>query len=204
MWTIQGCINWQFDPWVRNGRSVVVDLISELCHYNKYFLNFDNCFTSLKLMDYLQKVGFRATSTIRQNRVENAPLKYIKKFSKQARGSIDYIQDSTTCTLLVRWRLLVFFVYPTSEAKRWSNKEKKTITVEQPPVIVAYNKYMEGVDRVDQNVATYRIRIRSKKWWWPLFIFCLSVSFNNACQLYRHVLLTTRRSWTCWTSLVGL
>ena len=26
---------------------------------------------------------------------------------------------------------------------------------------------------------------RSKKWWWPVFRFCLDLSVNNAYQLYR-------------------
>ena len=44
---------------------------------------------------------------------------------------------------------------------------------------------MGGVDRVDQNVSTYHVSIRMKKWWWPLFSFLISVSVNNAWQLYR-------------------
>ena len=44
---------------------------------------------------------------------------------------------------------------------------------------------MGGIDRVDQNVSTYRVSIRMKKWWWPLFSFLISVSINNAWQLYR-------------------
>ena len=29
------------------------------------------------------------------------------------------------------------------------------------------------------------INLRSKKWWWPLFRFCIDVAINNAYQLYR-------------------
>ena len=29
------------------------------------------------------------------------------------------------------------------------------------------------------------IHLKSKKWWWPLFRFCVDVSVNNAFQLYR-------------------
>ena len=44
---------------------------------------------------------------------------------------------------------------------------------------------MGGVDRIDQNISTYMINLRSKKWWWPLFRFCVDVAVNNAFQLYR-------------------
>ena len=44
---------------------------------------------------------------------------------------------------------------------------------------------MGGIDRMDQNISTYVINFRSKKWWWPLFRFCVDVAVNNAFQLYR-------------------
>ena len=31
----------------------------------------------------------------------------------------------------------------------------------------------------------YRISIRSKWWWWPLFAFCVDVSIQQAWHLYR-------------------
>ena len=62
------------------GGSVVVNLISELPRDITYNLYFDNLFTSLRLMDHLQKEGFGATGTIWQNRIENAPLIDVKKF----------------------------------------------------------------------------------------------------------------------------
>ena len=43
---------------------------------------------------------------------------------------------------------------------------------------------MGGVDRMDQNISTYKINLRSKKWWRPLFCFCIDVAVNNAFQLY--------------------
>jgi len=44
---------------------------------------------------------------------------------------------------------------------------------------------MGGVDRLDQNIATYRISGRTKKWWWFIFSFLLSATVNNAWLLYR-------------------
>lgn len=48
-----------------------------------------------------------------------------------------------------------------------------------------------GVDRMDQNVASYRINIRNKKWYWPMISYLLNTAMNNAWQLYR---LTSRGS----------
>ena len=45
---------------------------------------------------------------------------------------------------------------------------------------------MGRVDRLDQNLATYMIGHRSKKWWWLIFRFCVDLCANNAFQIYPH------------------
>ena len=39
----------------------------------------------------------------------------------------------------------------------------------------------------NQFVSTYRVRIRSKKWWWPFFAWALNASMANAWNLFRTV-----------------
>ena len=56
---------------------------------------------------------------------------------------------------------------------------------DQPQSIFLYHKGVGGVDRLDQNIGSYMTGHRSKKWWWPVFRFCLDLSVNNAYQLYR-------------------
>lgn len=48
-----------------------------------------------------------------------------------------------------------------------------------------YNQTMGRVDRTDQNVGTYRIGIRSKKWWFPIFSYCLDLTIQQVWHLYR-------------------
>ncbi|GFR74833.1 PiggyBac transposable element-derived protein 3 [Elysia marginata] len=60
------------------------------------------------------------------------------------------------------------------------------INIDQPHLINVYNSTMGGVDRADQNIGAYRIQIRTKKWWWPLFAFYVDASVQNAWLLYRH------------------
>ena len=57
--------------------------------------------------------------------------------------------------------------------------------IDQAQSIFPCNKGMGGVDRLNQNISSYMISHRSKKWWWPVFRFCLDLSVNNAYQLYR-------------------
>ena len=45
---------------------------------------------------------------------------------------------------------------------------------------------MGGVVLFDQQVSVYRIRIRSKKWWWPLFAWSLNAQVVNAWRLHEN------------------
>ncbi|GFS06068.1 PiggyBac transposable element-derived protein 3, partial [Elysia marginata] len=68
---------------------------------------------------------------------------------------------------------------------RWSAADKTMINIDQPHLINVYNSTMGGVDRADQNIGAYRIQIRMKKWWRPLFAFYVDASVQNALLLYR-------------------
>ena len=46
---------------------------------------------------------------------------------------------------------------------------------------------MDGVDLADNMVGNYRIGIRGKKWWWPIFSNYVDVSIVNAWKLWRVV-----------------
>ncbi|KAK9746280.1 Transposase IS4 [Popillia japonica] len=62
-------------------------------------------------------------------------------------------------------------VHPINNVKRYSQAEKKIISVARPNLIGQYNNYMGGTDQMDQNIGKYRISIRGKKWWWCIFTF---------------------------------
>ncbi|GBP23686.1 Chimeric ERCC6-PGBD3 protein [Eumeta japonica] len=54
-------------------------------------------------------------------------------------------------------------INPKQSAKRFSQSEKRNIVIEEPHMVSIYNKYMEGVDRSDENISHYRIGIRGAK-----------------------------------------
>ena len=133
-----------------------------------YTVYFDNFFTSLKLCEELASKGMGSTGTVRANRIENCPLPPMKK---EVRGSYDYKRDPKSGLILVRWQdnnvvtvvSTVHGTFPLSKAPRWSRAEKSRVQLDQPFAISQYNKGMGGVDRLDQNVASYRISIRTKE-----------------------------------------
>ena len=73
-------------------------------------------------------------------------------------------------------------------------KERKRADVPQPNLIKLYNKKMRGVDLFDKMRGLYRIRIRSRKWYWPYFRFCLNGSIVNLELFYKFV----HKKYHCW------
>lgn len=76
-------------------------------------------------------------------------------------------------------------IQPMHYVKRWSSVEKRKVFIQQPNLIADYNNGMGGVDLHDQCVNAYKIKIRGKKWWWPLFTSMLSSTLVNAWKLYK-------------------
>lgn len=52
--------------------------------------------------------------------------------------------------------------------------------IPQPRVIGKCNTFMRSTDQMDQNLACYRIGIRGKRWYWPLFTWMLAVATQNS------------------------
>jgi DNA excision repair protein ERCC-6 len=189
----QGAATGKTHPSLGVGGSVVLDLLAEIPDDLKLVIYMDNYFTSLKLIDELSKKGYGVVGTIRSNRIEKAPLTNTKLFSREERGRHECLYDVLNGITLCQWHdnnvvTLASNCYssqPLTKAKRWSNKEKKYIEISQPDLVARYNTNMGGVDRLDQNISSYRIGIRKKKWWFGIFSWLLSASVNNGWQLYR-------------------
>ncbi|XP_068086364.1 piggyBac transposable element-derived protein 3-like [Anabrus simplex] len=189
----QGASTGNTNPDLGVGGSVVVDMVNKLPQGSAYSIFTDNYFTSLPLLSKLGRSGHDCTGTIRNNRIENAPLQDPAVMKKLPRGAYDQVTDVNSGITLVRFNdnnIVTLAsnrtgVSPMGMCSRWSPKERKRISVKQVALAAQYNLYMGGVDRLDQNVSAYRPGIRMKKWYWQLILFPLSCSINNAYQLYR-------------------
>lgn len=176
------------------GASVVLQYVDVLqsTGFSNFHIFFDNFFTSLSLMKELTFRKIRATGTIRDNRLPKCPFIDVKAFKKKSRGDYQYaLVDNET--VLCRWNdnnvitiaSNASSVLPTNKTKRFSQKEKQHIYIDQPKPIKGYNENMGGVDRSDQNIGQYRISIRGKKWYFPLISQCIDMANQNAWYLHR-------------------
>lgn len=131
---------------------------------------------------------------VRENRVpKDCPLTPSKEMKKRKRGTYEHIQSKEEGLIVVRWvdNAVVSVVSschglnPINNVSRYSQAEKKKITISRPNAIAKYNRYMGGTDRMDENVALYRIGVRSKKWWWSIFTWLLDTMVHNSWNLLR-------------------
>ena len=183
------------DKAVGLGASVITHLLSVLPVRANVRVYADRFFSSVKLCKRLALEGIGYTGTVMHNRVADCPLgKQMKELGRaKQRGSYVLSRDANSNVLVVLWIdtrpvLLVSNcdpAGPTTNASRWSQAADARVQVDMPHTVEQYNRYMGGVDRMDQNIGTCRVGIRSKKWYWPLVMFALGTATQNAWQLYR-------------------
>lgn len=178
------------------GAAVVLHLVSslpeELGPFNIYA---DNFFTGFSLLDIMSKNNIGYTGTVRENRCNDCPLMPSKELKKMPRGSFSSQTSKSLCA--VRWNDNSIVtavsnchgVSPVKKVDRIAFVEKKRakISLECPRIIVLYNTYMGGVDRLDENVQSLRVSLKGKKWWFQLFLFGLDAACQNAWLLRKRV-----------------
>ena len=175
------------------------DIVLKLCEtvprLMNYKLYFDNYFTTIRLQVELYKLGIHSVGTVRTNRLPDLVMKDVKSLEREGRGAMDHriAQVDGVELCITRWydKNIVHCLSTlhgcesTDLVKRWSSSEKKHIQVARPNVIMAYNKYMGGVDLIDMLVSLYRINIRSKKYYMKIIFHLIDLSIVNSWLLYR-------------------
>ena len=73
--------------------------------------------------------------------------------------------------------------YPLKKQFRGFRENKKKILL-GPKLIKLYNEAVGGADLVNAAVATYRIKIKGKKWWWLHFSNTLRIFMGAAWRIY--------------------
>ena len=156
-------------------------------------LTFDNWYTSTKLMSALTGMGIPTVCTARKDRVGKAPVLSTMEMKAKPRGHFSHAFDDGVGIHCVSWmdNSVVTLLsnctgpYPLDNVERYSGEKKKKVSVPRPGLIKLYNNAMGGVDLLDGAVAQYRIKIRSKKWWWPHFSNALGIMVGAAWKIWK-------------------
>ena len=138
-------------------------------------------------------LGIPATGTIRADRCGGAPLKSMKEHASMDRGDASVATHQGMGLSASRWSdnsvvTVMSNTYghePTTSVERWSASENRKVTIQRPASITHYNQHMGGVDLLDSYIATYRIKIKSKKWWWAHFKNNISILAVSSFKLWK-------------------
>lgn len=177
------------------GSRVVLQMIKKLLlkvpkrKLSQYHLYFDNYFTNPDLMIHLKKNGLVATGTVQsirvtstQHEMEKKAQKGTYKVSHDSNSGLNFItiMDSSKVSFLST----ATGVSPKETLiRRQSLHNKEKIEIEFPYVMVAYNKFMGGVDLHDQRCKKVMPSVQSKKWTYSIFLRILQSSVVNATVL---------------------
>ncbi|CAH2086337.1 unnamed protein product [Euphydryas editha] len=174
---------------------VVVRLSRTIPEGANYKLFFDNWYTSLPLLIFLNKKAILPLGTIKANRIPGYKVPAEKDLKKLGRGAT--IEKLTTVDntdiSIVTWydnrvvNLASTYVgsTPASEVRRFNKKEKAYQNVACPKAVMTYNRHMGSVDLLDALLGYYRIQIRSKKFYHRIFFHMIDMITVNAWLLYR-------------------
>ena len=124
---------------------------------------------------------------------QDCPLPPKSEFKKQLKGSYHGYQEENSGLEMVIWNDNVAVtvrsncesIQPLFNAIRWSKEAKDYTNVPRPAMIVCYISSIGGADQLDQLIASHRIFIKNRKWFWPLLLYSIEVSLYNSWLLYR-------------------
>ena len=155
----------------------------------------DNFFTSFWSLEFLtfnskQHQGFRHYA---ENRLGDFAILKKKAIDKFERGVIDYLTSAQNNLTVVAWKgnRSVYIasncnkVEVLSQVQRWNRQKQAKVAIFRPFLINQYNTGIGGVDRADQVIGTYRIAIKTKKWWWAFFAWIPDTLLQNTWILYQ-------------------
>ena len=110
---------------------------------------------------------------------------------KKGRGTVDFVSSNGVIVThwydrkLVTVASTVYSTLPTDSVEHWSNKETSKIKIDRPFILKMYNKGMGGVDLADQYLATYRLEIKTVKWYKKMLYFFIDLTISNAYACHK-------------------
>jgi hypothetical protein len=167
----------------------VVTQLVEPYYRKRHHVYFDNYFTSVPLMETLQRKKTYATGTVRKDRrglpVGIKSLKFknsgeMKKWRKGKMMVVSWCEKKRQVNVLTTGNKTGNAML-TRPGKRGQPAQRYP----KPNTIQDYTCNFNAVDKNDQLRSYYGIAARAKKWWKYLFWFVLDVTLVNAFILYK-------------------
>ena len=144
------------DHGLGHGPNIIMEMVQKTNLRSGQHVICDNYFGSVALMKELASKEIAITTTLREDRLDKAPLEPRKLMDKKPRGHMEEAFSGTVS--IVKWKdnkvvsvgSNKLRVHPIQTAKRWDRKARKPIQILVPHSIQTYNKHMGGIDLFDQ------------------------------------------------------
>ena len=157
-------------------------------HGHKLFM--DNFYNSVKLSRELVENGTHVCGTLRTNRGEPPAIKAAANGGLQ-KGERLSRQDGRV--MVVAWRdkrvvkmVSTFHQNDTEVVHVRQRGRSDRVPLEKPKCIADYNRFMNGVDRVDQQVQYHPFIRKTVKWPKKYMFYMFQLCFHNAFIIFQH------------------
>lgn len=178
-------------PYVGEGSTlpeIVFSLLDRLQGHG-YTVYMDNFYNSVSLCERLLRAQTNVCGTLRKNRGEPLIIRDIKKSDL---GAGERIVRHNGRMMVVAWqdKRIVKMVTTCHQDRMegvdvWQRGQRHKVTQFKPVCVIAYNSNMNGVDKLDQNVAYYPFIRRSLNWSKKFVAYMFQIAMFNAYVLYR-------------------
>ncbi len=183
------CFNMQ--PYVGQASTLgdtVFSLLDRLPGHG-YTLYMDNFYNSVALCEQLLKSKTNVCGTLRKNRGEPQIIREVTKTDLGVEGKIVRHNDRV---LVVAWqdKRLVKMITTRHHDRMervevWQKGCREKVGQPKPECVVAYNSCMNGVDKLDQNIAYYPFVRKTLNWSKRFVAYLFQVAMFNAFVLYK-------------------
>ena len=153
-----------------------------------YTLYIDNWYSSPNLFRRLSEQGTNVIGTVRVNR-KNMPREI--KETKLKKGEVMALFSHKLMALKWHDKKEVTMLSTVHDKAGMTNTGKKRRTTNDPLVkpkaVIDYNKGMGGVDRMDQQLASFPLMRRYVKAYKKIFFYLLDMTLYNSYVLYKKI-----------------
>lgn len=173
------------------GETVVMKLAGMFEHLG-YCIFFDRFFTSLPLLVKLLRKKIFAVGTIMPTR-KFFPSNKLPLDRTMALGDSACAMTKSNISVS-KWRdrgkkavcVASNMHNPSKKGYvRRTNSQGNKEQVACPSPIIDYNKYMGGVDKFDQHMASYNISWKSRRWWMKIWFYLIESAIVNSYIVYK-------------------
>ena len=146
----------------------------------------------------LKAAGIETCGTLRLNRGEPDYIRAKANAPKMYKGEVAAADNGTVCVIYWQDKRCVKMITTMHDDSMGEANVRERgggiANVAKPYAVLCYNKYMSGVDRVDQMMSYYPTIRRTVKWVKKLFFWYLMLAIQNSHVIHNHKRVATRKS----------